>query len=179
MSALANLRKSRRWYRLGSCANLTNALKTCCFKRLSGRGSAWLERLVRDQEVGGSNPLAPTTFFNHLRDLGFHLPFKCSRSILARAGSMFTVLFPLLVLTVTSCPRQTLRRTKMRLDDKSRSSTIALARLNAWIFAGCKQGGVQLRTAKESAGADPLRQPRCARPRPNLPAGFLLRSADS
>ena len=30
------------------------------FKRLSGRGSAWLERLVRDQEVGGSNPLAPT-----------------------------------------------------------------------------------------------------------------------
>ena len=28
----------------------------------SGRGSAWLERLVRDQEAGGSNPLAPTTF---------------------------------------------------------------------------------------------------------------------
>ena len=26
----------------------------------SGRGSAWLERLVRDQEAGGSNPLAPT-----------------------------------------------------------------------------------------------------------------------
>ena len=26
-----------------------------------GRGSAWLERSVRDQEVGGSNPLAPTT----------------------------------------------------------------------------------------------------------------------
>src|SRR5271157_835113 len=33
----------------------------------SGRGSAWLERLVRDQEVGGSNPLAPTIypFRNH------------------------------------------------------------------------------------------------------------------
>jgi hypothetical protein len=30
----------------------------------SGRGSAWLERLVRDQEVGGSNPLAPTILFN-------------------------------------------------------------------------------------------------------------------
>src|SRR5687768_13580635 len=29
----------------------------------SGRGSAWLERLVRDQEVGGSNPLAPTITF--------------------------------------------------------------------------------------------------------------------
>ena len=28
----------------------------------SGRGSAWLERLVRDQEVGGSNPLAPIFF---------------------------------------------------------------------------------------------------------------------
>ena len=28
----------------------------------TGRGSAWLERLVRDQEVGGSNPLAPTKF---------------------------------------------------------------------------------------------------------------------
>jgi hypothetical protein len=27
---------------------------------LSGRGSVRLERLVRDQEVGGSNPLAPT-----------------------------------------------------------------------------------------------------------------------
>ena len=33
----------------------------------SGRGSAWLERLVRDQEVGGSNPLAPTNPFNNLQ----------------------------------------------------------------------------------------------------------------
>jgi hypothetical protein len=33
----------------------------------SGRGSAWLERLVRDQEVGGSNPLAPTIVFKHLQ----------------------------------------------------------------------------------------------------------------
>ncbi len=32
----------------------------------SGRGSAWLERLVRDQEVGGSNPLAPTILFYNL-----------------------------------------------------------------------------------------------------------------
>src|SRR5258708_2640100 len=27
---------------------------------VTGRGSAWLERLVRDQEVAGSNPVAPT-----------------------------------------------------------------------------------------------------------------------
>ena len=33
----------------------------------SGRGSAWLERLVRDQEVGGSNPLAPTKFLKDLQ----------------------------------------------------------------------------------------------------------------
>ena len=35
----------------------------------SGRGSAWLERLVRDQEAGGSNPLAPTNPFNNLEGL--------------------------------------------------------------------------------------------------------------
>ncbi len=57
----------------------------------SGRGSAWLERLVRDQEVGGSNPLAPTIspfHFNHLRtvqkrrfrafeDFAIFLPSSC------------------------------------------------------------------------------------------------------
>jgi hypothetical protein len=31
---------------------------------LSGRSAAWLARLVRDQEAGGSNPLAPTNLFN-------------------------------------------------------------------------------------------------------------------
>jgi hypothetical protein len=31
--------------------------------KISGRSAAWLARLVRDQEVGGSNPLAPTTCF--------------------------------------------------------------------------------------------------------------------
>ena len=29
-------------------------------KTLSGCGSAWLERLVWDQEVAGSNPVTPT-----------------------------------------------------------------------------------------------------------------------
>jgi hypothetical protein len=30
--------------------------------KVAGRGSVWLERLVRDQEVAGSNPVAPTVF---------------------------------------------------------------------------------------------------------------------
>ena len=34
--------------------------------KISGRSAAWLARLVRDQEVGGSNPLAPTILFNDL-----------------------------------------------------------------------------------------------------------------
>ena len=33
---------------------------------MSGRSAAWLARLVRDQEVEGSNPFAPTTSFNKL-----------------------------------------------------------------------------------------------------------------
>src|SRR5437016_3123409 len=32
----------------------------------SGRGSAWLEHLVRDQGVGGSNPLAPINRFKEM-----------------------------------------------------------------------------------------------------------------
>jgi hypothetical protein len=32
----------------------------------SGRSAAWLARLVRDQEAGGSNPLAPTILFTSL-----------------------------------------------------------------------------------------------------------------
>jgi hypothetical protein len=35
----------------------------CCVCLLSGRSAAWLARLVRDQEVEGSNPFAPTNFF--------------------------------------------------------------------------------------------------------------------
>ena len=30
-------------------------------KRITGCGSAWLERLVWDQEVAGSNPVTPTS----------------------------------------------------------------------------------------------------------------------
>src|SRR5260370_5259961 len=37
--------------------------------RRSGRSSARLECTVRDREVGGSNPLAPTPFLN--RDIAF------------------------------------------------------------------------------------------------------------
>src|SRR5580700_11613304 len=32
----------------------------------SGRSAAWLARLVRDQEVDGSNPFAPTILFNSI-----------------------------------------------------------------------------------------------------------------
>jgi hypothetical protein len=32
------------------------------YGKQSGRSAAWLARLVRDQEVEGSNPFAPTTF---------------------------------------------------------------------------------------------------------------------
>ena len=34
-------------------------MQKLAFER-AGRSSAWLERTVRDREVGGSNPLAPT-----------------------------------------------------------------------------------------------------------------------
>ena len=52
------------------CASLTNSdgTRACVCRRATdytGKFGAWLslvERLVRDQEAGGSNPLAPTTF---------------------------------------------------------------------------------------------------------------------
>jgi hypothetical protein len=50
-----------RWYTPHPCANLQMRLIPR-LGTLSGRSEAWLSRLVRDQEVGGSNPLAPTTF---------------------------------------------------------------------------------------------------------------------
>ena len=37
-----------------------------CLSFSSGRGSAWLEHLVRDQGVGGSNPLAPIFRFKKM-----------------------------------------------------------------------------------------------------------------
>jgi hypothetical protein len=45
--------------------------------KISGRSAAWLARLVRDQEVGGSNPLAPTTLVL-ASQLLTHL--RCSRA---------------------------------------------------------------------------------------------------
>ncbi len=38
---------------------------------MSGRGSAWLECLPWEQEVAGSNPVAPTIYINDLRRLDF------------------------------------------------------------------------------------------------------------
>jgi hypothetical protein len=34
-----------------------------------GRGSAWLERVVWDHEVEGSNPSAPTNVINNLQGI--------------------------------------------------------------------------------------------------------------
>src|ERR1700688_2963355 len=38
---------------------------------ISGRSAAWLARLVRDQEAGGSNPLAPTIPILQLQEIFF------------------------------------------------------------------------------------------------------------
>ena len=46
-----------------SCANLWGEVQARSALQLSGRSAAWLARLVRDQEVEGSNPFAPTTFY--------------------------------------------------------------------------------------------------------------------
>ena len=55
--------------------------------KLSGRGSAWLERLVRDQEVGGSNPLAPTNLFkNRLYARNRHRPVQAGMRIDVEPG---------------------------------------------------------------------------------------------
>jgi hypothetical protein len=45
----------------------------------SGRSAAWLARLVRDQEVEGSNPFAPTTFT--LFSLGHSLCRCCLQNL--------------------------------------------------------------------------------------------------
>jgi hypothetical protein len=56
--------------RLGSCAILMFGSRESFVplaRTRSGRSAAWLARLVRDQEVDGSNPFAPTILLNHLR----------------------------------------------------------------------------------------------------------------
>jgi hypothetical protein len=51
------------------CAKLIVTLRgVCSGASLSGRSAAWLARLVRDQEVDGSNPFAPTTFLPYIQD---------------------------------------------------------------------------------------------------------------
>jgi hypothetical protein len=57
--------------------------------RLSAAGTAdWaLKRLVRDQEVGGSNPLAPTNFPSRYQAFAEHSSFRV-KSILGSLGSI-------------------------------------------------------------------------------------------
>src|SRR5467141_2325585 len=61
----------------------------------SGRSAARLARLVRDQEVGGSNPLAPTE--NQCSIAGWVIGQSCSIGL--------PYWFPLIVYTITT--RQT------------------------------------------------------------------------
>src|ERR1700720_3810552 len=51
------------WPQPGTCVSLRVRLGQEVGARAyqSGRSAAWLARLVRDQEVDGSNPFAPTT----------------------------------------------------------------------------------------------------------------------
>jgi hypothetical protein len=65
------------WPISASGATPTGLLHWDQFLPLSGRGSAWLERLVRDQEVGGSNPLAPTNSINRLQIVINFVQFVC------------------------------------------------------------------------------------------------------
>ena len=47
----------------GLCYSCSPRRMSSRLRELSGRSAAWLARLVRDQEVEGSNPFAPTTPF--------------------------------------------------------------------------------------------------------------------
>src|SRR2546425_1131774 len=58
----------------------------------SGRSAAWLARLVRDQEVDGSNPFAPTTSF--LESPGASNEPTCMVSLERRPRSSFAVGYP-------------------------------------------------------------------------------------
>ena len=63
----------------------------------SGRSAAWLARLVRDQEAGGSNPLAPTISFNHLDQLEVEHLERLARSevlTLVAEGQAKAILVP-------------------------------------------------------------------------------------
>ena len=44
--------------------------RASCYTECIGAWLSLVERLVRDQEAGGSNPLAPTIFFNYLQAVG-------------------------------------------------------------------------------------------------------------
>ncbi len=46
---------------------LVSNKKRNAYKQITGCGSAWLERLVWDQEVAGSNPVTPTEILNFIK----------------------------------------------------------------------------------------------------------------
>ncbi len=54
--------------------NITCAGKLAQSKKTTGCGSAWLERLIWDQEAAGSNPVTPT--FGGCSSMVEHQPSK-------------------------------------------------------------------------------------------------------
>jgi GNAT superfamily N-acetyltransferase len=56
---------------------------------LSGRSAAWLARLVRDQEVDGSNPFAPTIPFRSLTIPHAQFPYIMTRAACSRPKNLF------------------------------------------------------------------------------------------
>ena len=54
-------------------ATIPRKLISPVFIEDSGRSAAWLARLVRDQEVEGSNPFAPTTLIPPIQQFTYAL----------------------------------------------------------------------------------------------------------
>src|ERR1700693_5089832 len=77
--------------------------------KIAGRSAVWLARLVRDQEVGGSNPLAPTAKTEGLSEQGYQTGYQTIAPACCRKRGLLAVSFPAhhrgSVLEAQSCDR--------------------------------------------------------------------------